>query len=62
MRTKNVTSFGLALALTASAPSQDKAKDARIDRTPQGKPNVVFILADNIGWGDWSITEDKSRP
>jgi len=44
---KNVTSFGLALALTASAPSQDKAKDARIDRIPQGKPNVVFILADN---------------
>src|SRR5262252_9913825 len=55
MRTKNVTSFGLALALTASAPSQDKAKDARIDRTPKGKPNVIFILADNIGWGDWSI-------
>ena len=22
---------------------------------PENKPNVVFVLVDNVGWGDWGI-------
>ena len=22
---------------------------------PDSKPNIVFVLADNVGWGDWSV-------
>jgi arylsulfatase len=46
MKTKNVLvglACTLAMGVLASAQTADK------------KPNIVFILVDNIGWGDFSV-------
>lgn len=55
MMFRKLTSWALALALMASANSPEKASAKEIAQSPPSKPNVVFILADNVGWGDWSI-------
>ena len=47
---KKLLAFGAALALTISSRALQDLRTAK----PERKPNVVFILADNTGWGDWS--------
>src|SRR5262252_10984118 len=39
------------LNLTSSATAQPRNRDSA---TPGTKPNIVFILVDNVGWGDFS--------
>lgn len=50
---KKLTAFVAALALTIFSRAQQKTQDLGTAK-PERKPNVVFILADNTGWGDWS--------
>src|SRR5262245_9884486 len=44
-----ITAMAVALGTVAAMllPSPGAAADA--------KPNIVFILVDNVGWGDWSV-------
>jgi len=53
-RRKEIASFLLALSLGVFVRAQDKPGDVRPAKT-HSKPNIVFILADNVGWGDWSV-------
>lgn len=39
--------------MSRKKPIRGQQKDLRTAK-PERKPNVVFILADNAGWGDWS--------
>jgi len=39
------------LLLAVNVPSQQ----AQSSRTPQHRPNVVFMFADNLGWGEVGV-------
>jgi arylsulfatase len=54
MNTKKWASLAMALVLTACGRAQGNPKSSAKPTGP-GKPNVVFILVDNVGWGDFGV-------
>ncbi|MGF0068406.1 sulfatase-like hydrolase/transferase [Candidatus Spyradosoma sp. SGI.093] len=52
-------SRALALPLLASAPFLFPSPPLGAESVPASKPNVVFVLVDDMGWGDLNINWEK---
>ncbi|NQT51020.1 hypothetical protein HQ576_03160, partial [bacterium] len=48
------TSLAAAIAAPALAPRHARAED-----TPPVKPNIVFVLADDLGWAELGCTGSR---